>query len=1560
MKNLIIQLLQIFFVFFNYVYAIEQKVIEEFTANSFLSSDAPNWSKQLVFTCAATSYVDFSALSVFGIFGKTNSITKKTVSSLPPHWSASIRFDMLLYQALDSGLDYVSIQSDTQTPEKFLKNANNDGVKLCGTTSNDILILYNKNFTHSASSLTLQITASMNKLETIQGFVMRNLYIFIDTCHFTCATCSGPSYDQCLSCPLHSSPTNGNQCVCDAGYYAYQFQCVPSCPTGFTPDSNNQFCVIDFCAASDCQTCSNKICTACVGTKKLLNGQCVNSCPSYAPLTSGVCKDYSSTLTNGKYLIKGGLSADTFGESEVYGLGFIPNGFKGTGYGLSSGASVTKCAGKSLLGGAFLSGSGAYIQRSFQQMSPHWSVLIGYTLYKIDSWENETVDMNVDGQIKQTTSRKATDGATNLCGNSQKDDIIIVSQNFTHVLPSLNLKITTTLDQDPFDESYGIRDIFVLVDYCVDNCQNCDASGCLACQNGFQLYQKQCYSQCPNGTYKLSSSECAVCHPSCKTCFAGSNKSCNICQPNTYLNPDNSCQSGCVSNYYPRIGDMTCQKCDISCFNCVSPGDSGSCTSCTGQLYLTKNQCQQNCPPNQTKVTAPNNNTCQPCDKTCLTCNGTTPNSCTSCLAPDLFLSTTFSCVNTCNTNQYKNTQNQTCQPCHISCQTCKGPDNTDCLSCGGSFYLDTSKGICSNSCPDKYYKNTSNNKCTQCDATCVSCSGPSSSECSSCDSPRFYQASTKQCVTDCLPSQFKDKQQRACKNCDQTCATCQGPYTNDCTSCQGQLYLDTTENKCTATCPLRFFKNTSNNQCSKCDSSCYSCDGTQPFNCLSCELPRYYQVSQRQCVTQCNSNQYKNDQSFKCLDCDSSCATCSGGSSTDCTSCQGNLFLDKLSKKCVANCPFGYFQNKQNNECNLCNDICESCFGPNTDNCKSCVTPYFFQSSTNKCVTECAVGEYKSKPTKSCLKCHSTCKSCLLGSDSDCLSCAGDLFLDLNSNKCVSICNPGSYANKSNNVCDSCHPSCLTCDGGADTSCTSCLQNYYYYKNTKSCMRQCPFGSFIDLVNKSCYSCKDSCQTCENEKGCLTCKPGYFYENQQCVSVCSDGNYPDKSTQKCEKCNQECKTCTGPTNTECVQCNNSQKTNDRGSCVDTCPYLQYNELDPYPQCQPCNFKCSKGCTGKNPEDCIALKVQYQVMFYIIFSTSCVWLISYIWGVYIDKKQSLLVSVKPNTSDVKEVFKQEENLRQLSPQRQSRTNTYVNNDNMETIKELDVDRDQQTINNQTISTQKIVRPMRRKRTTRLMSTVKQNLASFLEIQEPSSKFIRKNSQETIEMSHQSITNNQFRRTQTNTYTINNNNSIFQRSPSKKFSTVVATPAKKLEILPNEKLKYAILGQEWISMLKFYHPSISRPYRTTLTYLKYHSFLLSTQFIYDNQLFLIIPCLVFGWCIKLIFQKFVMLAISCINNSYLRNFIINFSFLVIFLCFIVLCYSPILDKLFIQKDYYWSFVYASVFLSDFLIFQPLFSLFEYLLTIKYLNYQNDNKQSKILSIFKNELYYNQLK
>lgn len=58
----------------------------------------------------------------------------------------------------------------------------------------------------------------------------------------------------------------------------------------------------------------------------------------------------------------------------------------------------------------------------------------------------------------------------------------------THSSSTMAVKISNTLDQTPDDESLGIRDIFILVDFCVTNCVSCDASGCLTCTAGYLTY----------------------------------------------------------------------------------------------------------------------------------------------------------------------------------------------------------------------------------------------------------------------------------------------------------------------------------------------------------------------------------------------------------------------------------------------------------------------------------------------------------------------------------------------------------------------------------------------------------------------------------------------------------------------------------------------------------------------------------------------------------------------------------------------------------------------------------------------------------------------------------------------------------------------------------------------------------------------------------------------------------------------------------------------------------------------------------------------------------------
>lgn len=105
--------------------------------------------------------------------------------------------------------------------------------------------------------------------------------------------------------------------------------------------------------------------------------------------------DYSVALINGQYLLRG-LSSSDFGESEISGLNLVATGFLGD-RSKSSGAMTTHCSSNyHLMGGAFLSGTGAYITRTFTGLAPHWSVRIQFVAFTIDSWDTENVVISID------------------------------------------------------------------------------------------------------------------------------------------------------------------------------------------------------------------------------------------------------------------------------------------------------------------------------------------------------------------------------------------------------------------------------------------------------------------------------------------------------------------------------------------------------------------------------------------------------------------------------------------------------------------------------------------------------------------------------------------------------------------------------------------------------------------------------------------------------------------------------------------------------------------------------------------------------------------------------------------------------------------------------------------------------------------------------------------------------------------------------------------------------------------------------------------------------------
>jgi len=133
-----------------------------------------------------------------------------------------------------------------------------------------------------------------------------------------------------------------------------------------------------------------------------------------------------------------------------------------------------------------------------------------------------------------------------------------------------------------------------------------------------------------------------------------------------------------------------------------------------------------------------NNNQCSQCHTTCKTCNGAASWNCLTCLLPLYFESGPKTCVVTCSIGEYPRDSDATCDSCDPSCNTCTGPNPTDCATCISPNFL-TSTGTCSPTCNSNQFPKTSNRVCTACDHTCTTCSAATSSDCVTCTLPRYF-----------------------------------------------------------------------------------------------------------------------------------------------------------------------------------------------------------------------------------------------------------------------------------------------------------------------------------------------------------------------------------------------------------------------------------------------------------------------------------------------------------------------------------------------------------------------------------------------------------------------------------------------------------------------------------------------------------------------------------------------------------------------------------------------------------------------------------------------------
>lgn len=127
-------------------------------------------------------------------------------------------------------------------------------------------------------------------------------------------------------------------------------------------------------------------------------------------------------------------------------------------------------------------------------------------------------------------------------------------------------------------------------------------------------------------------------------------------------------------------------------------------------------------------------------------------------------------------------------------------------------------------------------------------------------------------------------------------------------------------------------------NTCSDCDASCATCNGGTASNCLTCSSTSTVLVGST------------------CQACHTSCKTCTGVNSNQCASCNNGFVLS--SGSCIS-----------------CDITCNTCSGPTSQNCLTCKNTTVYLNSNNACVS-----------------CPTTCATC--SSATVCLTCVSTKYL--------------------------------------------------------------------------------------------------------------------------------------------------------------------------------------------------------------------------------------------------------------------------------------------------------------------------------------------------------------------------------------------------------------------------------------------------------------------------------------------------------------------------------------------------------------------------------------
>ncbi|CAD8106310.1 unnamed protein product [Paramecium primaurelia] len=161
-----------------------------------------------------------------------------------------------------------------------------------------------------------------------------------------------------------------------------------------------------------------------------------------------------------------------------------------------------ECSGIVIFGGYENVGAKSTLSNSFISIAPHYKIMIKFTFWKIDLWDNDEFYIKIDDKEVRKIAFQTTDGIE-LCGVKSNnpgygEKIVAIEVIQKHSEPTLKISFSSSLSKDLNQQSWGIRDFFLFAAQCTKFCDECVGNAeneCTKCHSTHTLSNGKCLNK---------------------------------------------------------------------------------------------------------------------------------------------------------------------------------------------------------------------------------------------------------------------------------------------------------------------------------------------------------------------------------------------------------------------------------------------------------------------------------------------------------------------------------------------------------------------------------------------------------------------------------------------------------------------------------------------------------------------------------------------------------------------------------------------------------------------------------------------------------------------------------------------------------------------------------------------------------------------------------------------------------------------------------------------------------------------------------------------------------